>query len=340
MSGVDVRAVTARRWLEEQFVPTANPAASGQPQMPPQIPMKPRTRRGPRFYKALAVLLALPIAASFSAAAPQSVAGRGGPSCSSHASLTHPPDSIRVLRRQSGRIEAVNFRKYVVTVMGKEWPSYLPQSVVEAGAVAVKQYAWYHTVYTSRSSDGRCFDVRDGISDQLYKPNRSRIRPDHYRALDATWNVTLRKSGRFFMTGYRRGDKVRCGRDVTGYKLYARSATECARKGHGWQQILRTYYGPGLELVGGRGGSGSSTQATDSQAPDGSTSTAPAPAAPASPAPASGEVVAGSSAQRLGNGRWAGRSPGGVVQGAGFFGSTIGGLGAALGRESGGAAVL
>jgi len=280
--------------------------------------MKPRARRGPRFYKALAVLVALPIAASFSAAAPQSAAGRAGPSCSSHASLTHPPDSIRVLRRQSGRIETVNFRKYVVTVMGKEWPSYLPQAVVEAGAVAVKQYAWYHTVYTSRSSDGRCFDVRDGTSDQLYKPNRSRIRPDHYRALDATWNVSLRKSGRFFMTGYRRGDKVRCGRDATGYKLFARSATQCAYNGHGWQQLLRTYYGPGLEFVGSR------------SAPDGSTSTAPAPAAPASTAPASGEVVAGSSAQRLRNGRWVDGAGTGVAGGSGFYGSTTGGLTTAL----------
>ena len=65
--------------------------------------------------------------------------------------------------------------------MGKEWPSYLPQSLVEAGAVAVKQYAWYHAVYSSRAADGRCYDVRDGITDQLYKPGRARISSDHYQ---------------------------------------------------------------------------------------------------------------------------------------------------------------
>ena len=69
--------------------------------------------------------------------------------------------------------------------------------------------------------------------------------------------VTLRKDGRFFMTGYRRGEKVRCGKDRTGYKLYARSAIQCARKGYGYQQILRTYYGPRLDLVGGGGQSSS-----------------------------------------------------------------------------------
>jgi len=305
-------------------VPTAIPAASEQPPICPE----PRARRrGPRFYKALVVLLALPIAASFAAAAPASVAGRAGPSCSSHSSLTRPPDSIRVLRRKTGRIEVVDFSKYVVTVMGKEWPGYLPMPVIEAGAIAVKQYAWYHAVYSSRSADGRCFDVRDGTSDQLYKPNRSRIRPDHYRALDATWGVSLRKSGRFFMTGYRRGDKVRCGRDATGYKLFARSATQCAYKGHGWQQILRAYYGPGLELVGGSSATGSSTQPTDAQTAD------PQKAVPLTAVPqtaASTEPEAGSRPQLLGNGQWVDGSPAGTVDGSGYFGSSTGGLATAL----------
>ncbi len=282
-------------------MPTAIPAASERP----FTGSDPRRRRGiARFGRSLAFLLAVPLAVSFVAMQPAPVAGRAGPSCSKHASLTQPPDSIRVLRVQTGRIEIVNFRKYVVTVMGKEWPSYLPQPVVEAGAVAVKQYAWYHAVYSSRSAGGRCFDVKDSTGDQLYKPNRSRIRSDHYKALDATWNVSLRKSGRFFMTGYRRGDKVNCGRDATGYKLFARSAIQCAYNGHGWQQILRTYYGPGLDFVGSSGTSGSSTQAPDSSEP---------------------QVV--SQAQRLSNGQWVDGSGSGVVDGLGFFGSTTGGLG-------------
>ncbi len=187
-------------------------------------------------------------------------------SCSSHASFSRPPRSIRVLRVHSGRIQTVPFRRYIVTVMGKEWPSYLPQPVIEAGAVAVKQYAWYHAIYSSRASRGRCFDVKDSTADQLYKPGHSRVRADHYNALDKTWNVTRRKDGRFFMTGYRRGEKVRCGKDRTGYKLFARSAIQCARKGYGFQQILRTYYGPRLNLVGGGGQARSSV--TNVYAPD------------------------------------------------------------------------
>ena len=213
---------------------------------------------------ALALATALTIGAG-SIEAP--IAEASASSCSRHGSLTRPPSSIRVLRVHSGKIQRVAFRKYIVTVMGKEWPSYLPQPVVEAGAVAVKQYAWYHAVYSRRANGRGCYDVKDSTGDQLYKPGRSRIHTDHYRALDKTWNVTLRKDGRFFMTGYRRGDKVRCGKDRTGYKLYARSAIQCARKGYGYQQILRTYYGPRLDMIGAGGGQ-SSSRATNVYAAD------------------------------------------------------------------------
>jgi hypothetical protein len=230
-----------------------------------------------RLARVATFLIAFPVAASFAAADPAVVNGRASPNdCSKWNSVTQPPPTIRVLRRKSGKIEVVNFRKYVVTVMGKEWPSYLPLNVVAAGAVAVKQYAWYHAIYTSRAADGHCFDVRDGTGDQLYKPNRSRIRPDHYVALDMTWNITLRKHGKFFMTGYRRGDKVRCGRDVTGYKLFARSAVSCAARGWGWREILRKYYGPGVDIVGDGGGglSSASPSASPNDIPNGTDPTA------------------------------------------------------------------
>ena len=151
-------------------------------------------------------------------------------------------------------MQRVSFRSYVITVMGKEWPSYLPQAVVEAGAVAVKQYAWYHALTRAhRSARGQCFDVSDGVFDQLYKPGRARVTDDHRAAVSRTWNVRLLKYGRLFMTGYRRGFDVRCGRDHTGYKLFALSASNCARRGHSYLQILRRYYGPGLEVKNGGG---------------------------------------------------------------------------------------
>jgi hypothetical protein len=231
---------------EEAAVPTANSAVGVKP-----IIRKSAVRR--RLHQtvmaaslSVAVLLPAGLLAASGVAAHVS---SGGNDCSRWTSTTKPPDYIRVYRNKSGRIDRVPFRRYVVTVLGKEWPGYLPVPVIEAGAVATKQYAWYHVLRgPRRTHDGRCFDVRDGIQDQLYKPNRARVRQDHHRAVDATWDVSLIKNGKLFMTGYRRGYKGRCGRDANGWKLYARTATRCAYGGKDFLQILRIYYGPDLTI--------------------------------------------------------------------------------------------
>ena len=186
------------------------------------------------------------------------VSANAGPACPGYASTTNPPDYIRVLRHKSGRVDKVPFKRYVLVVLGREWPGYLPQQAINAGAVAVKQYAWYHAVMGGRMTrSGQCFDVTDGTGDQLYTPNRTRIRPDHYVALNATWGVRLAKSGSLFMTGYRTGEPRACGSDATGWKLYARSATRCAYRGDGFVEILHIYYGPVSVFSGS--GNGSST---------------------------------------------------------------------------------
>jgi peptidoglycan hydrolase-like amidase len=200
---------------------------------------------------ALSVTMLLPAGLVLAPATLGSSSVDSSGACRRHRDRTTPPDYIYVYRNQSGRIQKVAFKKYVTTVMGKEWPAYLPHAVVEAGAVAVKQYAWYHVLQgPRRTRDGRCYDVRDGTSDQLYKPKRARVRSDHHAAVQKTWKIILTKNDRFFMTGYRRGDKRRCGRDRTGWKLFARSATRCAYAGKRYQRILRIYYGPNLQISG------------------------------------------------------------------------------------------
>lgn len=249
-------------------MPTANSAVVDQPMKPAVLRI---SSHPPRLRRLATVALGAVLGVSLLIPAdaidpPVAAAGSSLNRCNGWNSTTRPPDSIRVLRRRSGRIERVPFRKYVITVLGKEWPSYLPQPVVEAGAVAVKQYAWYHALGRARvSRDGRCYDVHDGVGDQLYKPNRARVREDHYRAVNATWDIRLLKNGRLFMTGYRRGHVTRCGRDATGWKLYARSATRCAYRGFDYLDILRTYYSPDLEIVGG--GSATRTAPLESRQP-------------------------------------------------------------------------
>ena len=212
-------------------------------------------------------------------------------SCSGWNSTTKPPDYIRVLRNRTGRVERVPFKKYVVTVMGKEWPSYLPQAVIDAGAVAVKQFAWFHTLGNGRvSRHGQCYDVTDGVGDQLYKPGRARVHADHYTAIADTWDVRLLKNGTLFMTGYRSGNPTSCGHDATGWKLFARSAVRCADHGMDFLQILRTYYGPGLNVVNAASSQATALSTADTtQMPD---SAQPADAAQA-PSPADVSVPSG-----------------------------------------------
>lgn len=248
-------------------MPSANSAAG----VKPIISVAAVRRRARNTLLAAGLGLSLLLPAGLFIASEVAAGASDGGDCSRWTSTTRPPDYIRVYRNRSGRIDRVPFRRYLVVVLGKEWPSYLPQALIEAGAVAAKQYAWYHVLQGPRRlKDGRCFDVRDGIQDQLYKPHRSRVRQDHYHAVDATWDVTLIKNDRFFMTGYRRGDRGRCGRDANGWKLFARTGTRCARSGKDFLQILRIYYGP--ELAIHRDGerlsaSSSSAQVASVQAP-------------------------------------------------------------------------
>jgi len=249
-------------------VPTAKSAASDQPSTNTSPITAPRdVRRLPRAPRltqlGLAALVSVTALLPVQLLNAPLVAASASPGCSGWSSTIRPPDYIRVLRRQSGQVDRVPFKKYVLTVLGKEWPGYLPQAVIEAGAVAVKQYAWYHALGNGRvSSRGQCFDVTDGTGDQLYKPGKARIRPDHYTALDATWGVRLMKQGSLFMTGYRTGNKGTCGHDATGWKLYARSATRCAERGDGFLAILRIYYGPVAVVSGSSSVAAGSASAT------------------------------------------------------------------------------
>ncbi|CAN5828123.1 hypothetical protein BH23CHL8_BH23CHL8_04800 [soil metagenome] len=171
-------------------------------------------------------------------------------------SRTIPPRTIRVLRTRSGKVQTVDFRRYVAIVMASgEWPSWLPKATLEAGAVATKQYAWYYALKghhrsSYRSGSGACYDVRDDTNDQLFRPERAAPTTKQQRAIDRTWALTLRKRGRFFLTGYRAGTTSTCAADANGWKLYARSAATCARK-HGWssQRIQRAYFAPKLNFV-------------------------------------------------------------------------------------------
>jgi hypothetical protein len=133
-----------------------------------------------------------------------------------------------------------------------EWPGRLRRAALEAGAVATKQYAWYYTLKGNHrpgySRNGTCYDVRDDTTDQLYRPQRAKPTSKQKAAVNKTWGLTLRKGGRFFLTGYRLGSSSTCAADANGWKLYETSVNACARKGWTFQRILRRYLSPHLSF--------------------------------------------------------------------------------------------
>jgi hypothetical protein len=175
-------------------------------------------------------------------------------SCTGWTSKYVPPDTIRVLRSSTGRVDKVDFRTYVAVVMGSgEWPATLPTELLEAGAQATKQFAWYHSLEGKHrswyyTSSGACYDVTDTTTDQLYRPGSATVRAAHWAAMDATWPQSVRKDGKFILTQYRYGRDVPCASDVDGWKLFERSAKECAKQGWSSSRILKTYYGPNATL--------------------------------------------------------------------------------------------
>jgi hypothetical protein len=230
----------------------------------------------------VATLAVGPVDAAVAPATADPTAAYAAPAaCTRWSSESAPPATIRVLRTKrslvsrevAGSVQEVDFRDYVATTMAVEWPEHYPIETLKAGAVATKQFAWYHVIHPrgrtvevpdEDEEDGTrevCYDVVDTTVDQYYYPEKhgpgeragpgSKIR----RAIDQTWDVTVRKyspkkrSSRFFLTGYRSGTAKRCGADANGFKLFHTSTRACGRDGLTFRQILNLYLRPNLEIV-------------------------------------------------------------------------------------------
>ena len=209
------------------------------------------SRRTSALRAILGVVFALSVLAVPQAVSPAPVAA--GSSCTGWTSTTNPPKTIRVLNSRLKKVQTVTFRRYVKMVMASgEWPSRLKMATLEAGALATKQYAWYYAMKGNHRSgysyNGQCYDVRDDTNDQLFKHY---AQPDARQkaAVDKTWGLSLRKNGKFFLTGYRAGTSGTCAADTNGWKLFARSVEACAKKGWSYKRILSKYLSPNLKFV-------------------------------------------------------------------------------------------
>ena len=235
----------------------AAPAAARRPE---------KATRGPR------IGLRTADAAQLARTAPQARRARvsGTDECTGWTSTRTPPPTIRVLRAKKregvsrqivGTVQEVPFRDYVGVVLAAEWPDHYPIESIKAGALAVKQYAWYYTIvyrgHEVKLEDGSmaCYDVEDTTNDQVYYPEQWSPSAKHLRAIESSWPLTLRKfraatgASTFFLTGYRNGASVACGADVDGWHLFQQSVRRCGLDGRKMRDILRKYLEPQLEIV-------------------------------------------------------------------------------------------
>jgi len=233
------------------------------------------------FAAVLASLLVVTLSASPAAAAKRP-AGQSAvhdfsaaAACTAWSDEYTPPPTIRVLRTQRdlvppevvGTVQEFPFRDYVATTMAVEWPEHYPIATIKAGAVATKQFAWFYVIHprgkTAVQPDGSevCYDVVDSTLDQYFYPEKygpglpDGPGPKIMKALDKTWDITVRKykhttrSSRFILTGYRSGTTDVCAEDANGFKLFHRSAKACGKAGLKFREILRRYLMPNLEIV-------------------------------------------------------------------------------------------
>jgi len=192
------------------------------------------------------VLVGAPIANEV----PTSAKLAGG--CRGDGTFRKPPTHMlvfRIHRRGSSvpaRVERWRTRDYVAAVAESgAWPAGKPMESLKAGVLALKQYAWWMSIHRCRSFRGMAFAITDS-EQYLARGMRPGYR-GHSRtraAIDATWDASLRKGGRFFRTGWSGG------RGIDGWRLHEDTVTTLARRGWGWQRIVRRLLRP-VEIVRG-----------------------------------------------------------------------------------------
>ncbi|PZS33579.1 MAG: hypothetical protein DLM58_07425 [Pseudonocardiales bacterium] len=178
-----------------------------------------------------------------------------GRSCTGYISQSVPPANIKVLvHTPTAHVESIPFRTYVANVLPNEWVPSWDGDALKAGAVAVKSYAWYWVTHYGGylNTTANCFDVTDDQNFQVYRAASNTPRTDV--AVQKTWNVAARMSGRVIQASYRAyldSQYEACGTFAKGAILSQWGTQNCveANTGNKYNVILQKYYFPGLQLA-------------------------------------------------------------------------------------------
>jgi hypothetical protein len=147
-----------------------------------------------------------------------------------------PPTNVQ-------RVDRMPFIDYVRNVLPNEWVNTWPEASLDAGAVAVMQYAWAEAFVKQKwRAQGYPFDVVDSTCDQVYK---DRDTAKDYTRTDAAvarmWGTILTRGNSLITTYYRAKDSQCVGSDCMGQW----GSYHLANRGYSGLQILFSYYGGG-----------------------------------------------------------------------------------------------
>jgi hypothetical protein len=160
----------------------------------------------------------------------------------------------------TGQVITYDYTFYEEHVLPNEWGSSAPYAALQAGAEAVRDYAWYFVLYGSKGTAANVnpcsFDVDDTTAYQEFLPSA----PTYINTNDAvtsTAGTVFSHDGAITETSYcsnfvtdcgADSPPDSCGEDATGDAMSQIGSDSCADDGDTWQQILLTYYYPGYSF--------------------------------------------------------------------------------------------
>ncbi len=177
-------------------------------------------------------------------------------SASNPAAALTPPATIKVARRFPANdpngiivgVETVDFRTYCVRVLSHEWapPAAFSDAALRAGALAVKDYAWYWATHPTKLPDVAAWgaDVDDTTNYQVYMDWDYGSR--YWDAVDRTWGTVMTRDGQIFEASYYAGQYSAAPTD--GSHMTQWGSQYWAARGMDERWILDFYY-PGAQFV-------------------------------------------------------------------------------------------
>jgi uncharacterized protein YneR len=184
-----------------------------------------------------------------------------GHNSSGWTSQTETPPTIRVYMTGTGDIVTYNFQFYEQHVLPNEWGTGAPYAALQAGAEAVRDYAWYFVLNGSKGTAANVnpcsFDVDDSTAYQDFVPSGP-TSTNTNNAVTSTATTVFSHGGTITETSYCSNFLTGCGADTpadacgqlaTGSRMSQIGSDSCANKGDSWEQILSIYYYPGYTLT-------------------------------------------------------------------------------------------